>query len=175
MRRSRSPIVFALAASLLLSSTLVPVLASMLLKEHAHHEPFLMRHLSRLYVPLLDGALNHPKRVFVAAGITLVLGVIAYLATGKTFMPTMDEGDPLIQTQKAATINLQRSLDDGREYGTRHPAAGAGGPASRARTGSDELGLDPMGLNETDVFMVLAPKERMARTGQGVAGRAVAR
>lgn len=151
-------IVFALAASLLLSLTLVPVLSSMLLKEHAHHEPFLMRHLSRLYAPLLDGALNKPKRVFVAAGITLVFGVIAYLATGKTFMPTMDEGDLLIQTQKAPTINLQRSLemDLSMERAILQQV-----PEVRrlvARTGSDELGLDPMGLNETDVFMVLAPK-----------------
>lgn len=151
-------IVFALGASLLLSLTLVPVLASMLLQEHAHHEPFLMRHLSRLYAPLLDGALKNPKRVFAAAGITLVFGVIGYLATGKTFMPTMDEGDLLIQTQKAATINLQRSLE---MDVTMERAILQQVPEVRrlvARTGSDELGLDPMGLNETDVFMVLAPK-----------------
>nr|WP_298726790.1 CusA/CzcA family heavy metal efflux RND transporter [uncultured Steroidobacter sp.] len=151
-------IVFALAASLLLSLTLVPVLSSMLLKEHAHHEPFVMRHLSRLYVPLLDGALNHPTRVFVGAGVTLLLGIVAYLATGKTFMPTMDEGDLLIQTQKAPTINLERSLD--MDVSMERAILQQVPEVRRlvARTGSDELGLDPMGLNETDVFMVLAPK-----------------
>ena len=40
-----------------------------------------------------------------------------------------------------------------------------------ARVGSDELGLDPMGLNETDTFLVLEPRERMARARQGVADR----
>ncbi|WP_129643170.1 CusA/CzcA family heavy metal efflux RND transporter [Peristeroidobacter agariperforans] len=151
-------IVFALGASLLLSLTLVPVLSSMLLKEHAHRDPFVMRHLSRLYAPLLDRALDNPTRVFVGAGITLVLGIVAYLATGKTFMPTMDEGDLLIQTQKAPTINLQRSLDMDVSM---EQAILQQVPEVRrlvARTGSDELGLDPMGLNETDLFMVLAPK-----------------
>ncbi len=152
-------IVFALGASLLLSLTLVPVLSSFLLKEHAHNEPFLMRHLSRLYAPLLDGALSNPKRVFVAAGGSLLLGVVAYLATGKTFMPTMDEGDLLIQTQKAPTINLQRSLD--LDVSLERAILQQVPEVRRliARTGSDELGLDPMGLNETDVFMVLAPKD----------------
>jgi heavy metal efflux system protein len=152
-------IVFALGASLLLSLTLVPVLSSLLLKEHAHEEPFLMRHVSRLYRPLLDGALARPSRVFAAAGVTLVLGIVAYLATGKTFMPTMDEGDLLIQTLKAPTINLQRSLevDLNLERSILQQV-----PEVRrvvSRTGSDELGLDPMGLNETDMFMVLAPKD----------------
>ncbi len=151
-------IVYALGASLLLSFTLVPVLSSLLLKERAHHEPFVMRHLARWYAPLLDRALVNPGRVYAAAGAALVLGLGAYLATGKTFMPTMDEGDLLIQTQKAVTINLQRSLemDLSMERAILQQV-----PEVRrlvARTGSDELGLDPMGLNETDVFMVLAPK-----------------
>ncbi len=52
-------IVFALGVSLLLSLTLVPVLASLLLKEHAHTEPWVMRWATRLYQPLLEAALHH--------------------------------------------------------------------------------------------------------------------
>jgi cobalt-zinc-cadmium resistance protein CzcA len=153
-------IVFALGASLLFSLTLVPVLSSVLLKEHAHREPFLMRHLSRLYRPLLETALTKPRRVFIASGVTLLLGIGAYFATGKTFMPTMDEGDLLIQTQKAPTISLQRSLD--MDVSLERAILQQVPEVQRvvARTGSDELGLDPMGLNETDLFMVLAPKEQ---------------
>ena len=150
-------IVFALGASLLLSLTLVPVLASLLLKEGAHGEPWLMRQVDRLYRPLLEGALTHPGRAAAAAVLALVLGVAAYLGTGKAFMPTMDEGDILLQLQKPASIGLARSLeiDDAVARAIR-----ARVPEVRhviARAGSDELGLDPMGLNETDLFMQLAP------------------
>lgn len=150
-------IVFALGASLLLSLTLVPVLASLMLKERAHGEPWLMRQVDRLYRPLLEGALTHPGRAAAAAVLALVLGVAAYLGTGKAFMPTMDEGNILLQLQKPASIGLARSLeiDDAVARAIR-----ARVPEVRhviARAGSDELGLDPMGLNETDLFMQLAP------------------
>lgn len=152
-------IVFALAASLLLSLTLVPVLSSLLLKERAHSEPWLMRLLDRAYRPLLEGALAHPGKSLAVAVGALVVGVLAYLGTGKTFMPTMDEGDILLQLQKPASIGLKRSLeiDDAVAAALRAQV-----PEVRhviARTGSDELGLDPMGLNETDMFMKLAPRE----------------
>lgn len=151
--------VFALGASLLLSLTLVPVLASLLLKEHAHREPWLMRQADRIYRPLLESALLHPRRAVALAGASLLLGAAAYLGTGKTFMPTMDEGDILLQLQKPPSIGLQRSLEIDSAV---ERAIKAQVPEVRhiiARAGSDELGLDPMGLNETDMFMQLAPRE----------------
>jgi len=152
-------IVFALAASLLLALTLVPVLSSVLLKERPHQEPWVMRHASRIYRPLLEGALTRPSRMLIASAAALLVGVVAYLATGKTFMPTMDEGDVLIQTLKSPAIGLPRSLevDMSMERAILEQV-----PEVRrivSRTGSDELGLDPMGLNESDLFMVLAPKD----------------
>ena len=153
-------IVFALAASLLLSLTLVPVLASLLLTSRPHHEPWLMRGIDRLYRPMLDVALRHPPAAFAAAGLALLLGAAAYLGTGKAFMPTMDEGDILLQLQKPASIGLQRSLEIDaaveRAIRARIPEV----DHLVARAGSDELGLDPMGLNETDMFMQLAPRAR---------------
>jgi cobalt-zinc-cadmium resistance protein CzcA len=153
-------IVFALGASLLLSLTLVPVLASLLLKEHPHSEPWLMRQADRLYRPLLELALNHSAAAVAVAVVALLLGAAAYLGTGKTFMPTMDEGDILLQLQKPASIGLQRSLEIDLAV---EKAIAANVPEvqhSIGRVGSDELGLDPMGLNETDLFMQLAPREQ---------------
>ena len=152
-------IVFALGVSLLLSLTLVPVLASLLLKEHAHTEPWVMRWATRLYQPLLEAALHHPLRASAVAIAALALGVVAYLGTGKAFMPTMDEGDILLQLQKPPSIGLQRSLEIDLAV---QKAIGAAVPEVRhsiGRVGSDELGLDPMGLNETDLFMQLAPRK----------------
>jgi cobalt-zinc-cadmium resistance protein CzcA len=152
-------IVFGLASSLLLSLTLVPVLAAVLLKDRAHVEPWLMRMVARAYQPMLERALTHPRLAMAAAGLALLLGVGAWLGTGKTFMPTMDEGDLLMQLQKPASVGLQRSIETDDAVAA---AILARVPEVRhviSRAGSDELGLDPMGLNETDMFMELAPRE----------------
>ncbi|WP_257389026.1 efflux RND transporter permease subunit [Tahibacter caeni] len=151
-------IVFALGVSLLLSLTLVPVLASLLLREHAHAEPWIMRWTQRLYRPLLERALARPLQAATLAAAALAVGVIAYLGTGKAFLPTMDEGDILLQLQKPASIGLRRSLEIDLAVQQAVTAAVPEVRHSIARAGSDELGLDPMGLNETDMFMQLAPR-----------------
>lgn len=151
-------IVFALGVSLLLSLTLVPVLSSLLLKEHAHREPWVMRGALRLYRPVLDAALAHPLRAAAVALAALGLGAAAYLGTGKAFMPTMDEGDILLQLQKPPSIGLNRSRDIDLAVQKAILAQVPEVEHSIARVGSDELGLDPMGLNETDMFMQLADR-----------------
>ena len=156
-------IVFALAGSLLLSFTLVPVLSSWLLKERPHHEAWLMRKLDRAYVPLLNAVLAHPHRSVAAAGMALLLGVGAYLFTGKAFMPTMDEGDLLMQVMKLPSVSLESSRDGDLAL---QKAVLAEVPEVEhvvGRLGSDELGLDPMGLNETDQFLKLKPKDQWRR------------
>ena len=152
-------IVFALGVSLLLSLTLVPVLSSLLLKEHAHREPWVMRGALHLYRPVLDAALAYPLRATAVALAALVLGVLAYLGTGKAFMPTMDEGDILLQLQKPPSIGLNRSRDIDLAVQKAILAKVPEVQHSIARVGSDELGLDPMGLNETDMFMQLGDRK----------------
>ncbi|THD11985.1 efflux RND transporter permease subunit [Metallibacterium scheffleri] len=156
-------IVFALAASLLLSLTVIPVLASFLLKEGAHREPWLMRMLERGYTPLLDWALTHPKTLGIAAAVSLLLGGAAYVNTGKTFMPTMDEGDLLMQLMKPPAISLERSAAIDLAVEQRIRARIPEVEHVIARLGSDELGLDPMGLNETDMFLQLKPQDQWRR------------
>ncbi|MBC7202532.1 MAG: efflux RND transporter permease subunit [Pusillimonas sp.] len=153
-------IVFALAVSLLLSLTLVPVLSSLILKETPHKEPWIMRGANYIYRPLLDLALKHPKHAVGLSIAALAVGIVAYINTGKTFMPTMDEGDILLQLQKPPSIGLQRSLDLDLAVQKAVLAEVPEVEHSVARAGSDELGLDPMGLNETDMFMQLKPSEQ---------------
>ncbi|TAL87710.1 MAG: efflux RND transporter permease subunit [Rhodanobacter sp.] len=151
-------IVFALAASLLLSLTVIPALCAMLLRERPHHVPWLMRVLDRAYRPLLDWSLANGRWMGVAAGLTLLLGVLAYLGTGKTFMPTMDEGDVLMQLTKQPSISLQASRDQDLAVERAIKASLPEVEHVVARLGADELGLDPMSLNETDMFLQLKPK-----------------
>ncbi|CAB1370676.1 efflux RND transporter permease subunit [Denitratisoma oestradiolicum] len=154
-------IVFALSASLLLSLTVIPVLASLLLKpDPQHQEPWLPKKLTALYAPLLDHALAHARWVMITALILLGLTGGAFLLLGKTFMPTMDEGDLLMQVVKLPSIDLNTSAHMDLAM---QKTLLAEVPEIRdivARTGSDELGLDPMGLNETDSFLVLKPREQ---------------
>jgi len=101
-------IVFALAASLLLAFTVIPVLASMLLKRGAHEDPWLLRKAQGLYTPMLDRALAKPKIVYLTAGVLMLAAVGVYPLIGKTFMPTMDEGDVLVQLEKLPSISWKK-------------------------------------------------------------------
>ncbi|MCC0006663.1 MAG: efflux RND transporter permease subunit [Hyphomicrobiaceae bacterium] len=153
-------IVFALSGSLILSLTLIPVLSSLLLGSGQHGDPILMRVLSRGYRWLLKAALAFPLPVYAAAAAGLALMVVAYGAVGKAFMPTMDEGSVIIQITKLPSINLASSVEGDllvqRLLKEKVPEI----ERIVARVGSDELGLDPMGPNETDTFLVMKPKEQ---------------
>lgn len=151
-------IMFALGGSLLLALTIIPVLASYLLKPGAHSEPWLARTTLRLYVPMLKWTLARPKAVVVFALASLVATGFAYTMIGKTFMPTMDEGDIILQLEKLPSISLEQSaladLALERAILEKVPEV----QSIVARTGADEIGLDPMGFNQTDLFLVLRPK-----------------
>jgi cobalt-zinc-cadmium resistance protein CzcA len=153
-------IVFALSASLVLSLTLIPVLSSFLLRAGHHGEPILMRILTRGYRAFLRGALAFPLPVYLIAAAGMAAMVVAYSAVGKAFMPTMDEGSVILQITKLPSINLVSSVEGDlliqRLLKERVPEI----ERIVGRVGSDELGLDPMGPNETDMFLVLKPKER---------------
>ena len=151
-------IVFALATSLLLSLTVIPVLASFLLKKVSHEEPWLPRQLLRLYEPLLAWSLKRQPVIFVLAGMLLVLAAGVYTQVGKTFLPTMDEGDIIVGIEKLPSVSLEETaaLDLMVHQALMKNIPEITGVVARA--GSDEIGLDPMGLNQTDTFLVLKPR-----------------
>lgn len=150
--------VFAMAGSLLFSLLLIPVLASFLMTRPQHEEPWLVRKLEAAYRPILAYALAHGRAVMLGSGLLLLSALMLYGQIGKTFMPTMDEGDLIVQVEKLPSINLEQSI---RMDGRIQEALLEHVPEIQevtARLGADEIGLDPMGLNETDTFMVLKPQ-----------------
>ena len=153
-------IIIALAASLLLSLTLIPVLSSLLLKVAGHHEPWLMRTLTPAYRKVLGFSLRRPLPVVLVAASGLVAAVFAYGAVGKAFMPTMDEGAIIMQTTKLPSINLANSVE--LDLLIQRTLLKSIPEIERivTRVGADELGLDPMGLNDADNFLVLKPKDQ---------------
>ena len=152
-------IIFALAGSLLLALTVIPVATSFLLKTASHHEPWLVRNASRLYAAALGWALSNERKVIIAAVAGIVAAGSAYTQLGKTFMPTMDEGDIIISVEALPSINLDEMLAINKRLQSAVLAKVPDVKGIVARTGPDELGLDPMGPNQTDTFLVLKPVE----------------
>ena len=151
-------IVFALAGSLVLSLTIIPVLASYLLREVKHEEPWLPRKLLKLYEPSLAWGLRNQKVVAGISALMLVAAGLVYTQVGKTFLPTMDEGDLIVGIEKLPSISLEQSAALDLRI---HQALMSAIPEVQgtvARAGSDEIGLDPMGLNQTDTYLLLKPQ-----------------
>ena len=159
-------IVFALGGSLLLSLTVIPVLASFLLRRVSHEEPWLVRRLHAVYLPSLRWCLGRPRLVVAVSLGALVLTGVVYTRIGKTFMPTMDEGNIIVQLEKLPSISLEESarLDIRVQQAILKNVPEVTGIV--ARLGSDELGLDPMGLNDTDSFLVVKPRAQWRMEGK---------
>ena len=151
-------IIFALASSLLLSLTVIPVLASLLLKPGHEATPRLVQRMEAAYQSVLRWAFARQRSVAAAAVGALALAVVLFTVVGKSFMPVLDEGDIIMQIEKLPSISLDESarldLAIQRRILERVPEV----KRVVARVGADELGLDPMGLNETDTFLVLKPR-----------------
>ena len=150
-------IAFALLSALVLSLTVVPVMCALLLRGGHAREPWLVRKLHAGYDPLLEKAMKRPVIVAGTAVLGLVLAVLAFGQIGSIFIPTMDEGSPVVTVRKHPTIGVDDAAETdmriAREIRTRVPEV----RGIMARAGADELGIDPVGLNETDMFFTMAP------------------
>ncbi len=159
-------IVFAMFAALVIALTIIPVAASLLLGDEPVRTPVLVARLQSIYQRSLDGVLAAPKALLVVAAVAVALSLTLFAVIGKTFLPVLDEGDIIVQFEKSPSISLQSSVDLDIQI---ERALLAAVPEIRqivARTGSDEIGLDPMGLNETDLFMELQPRSEWQVNGK---------
>lgn len=158
-------VIFALIGSMVLSLTLMPVLASWLLPRRiASTEGRLVRGLSALYHWVLLRALRF--RWPVVAGAALLLASAAFLSTrlGSEFVPKLREGTIVINTVRLAGVSAAESA----RYGLaieRALLAAFPDEIERVwtRTGTPEVATDPMGLEVSDVFVTLKPRQRWKR------------
>jgi len=153
-------IVFALAGSLILSLTVIPVFSSYLLKQQGSEEPWLARLIQRLYMPGLKWSIRHRKTVFTCTGLSLLITIVVFMQIGSTFMPGMDEGDIVLQLEKLPSITLEDSIALDLQVQKNILKNVPEVKNIIARVGSDEIGLDPMSLNDTDSFLELQPKDQ---------------
>lgn len=156
-------ITFALIGSLILSLTVIPVMASFFMRVHAgsldeETDGRLMRVLKSIYLPVMNAALRFRKIAVGLAIVALVATATLFPHIGKEFMPVMDEGNTVILLEKDPSITLEKSLAmDAPIQKAMMELPEVVGVTSR--TGADELRMDPMGLNQTDNFLVTIPQD----------------
>ena len=154
-------VIFALAGSMLLSVTLMPVLASYALeKGKSRGDNRLVRWLKSLYLPVLDWALKKRKLVLMLAALVVINAALLAPQLGTEFVPRLREQALVINTVRVAGISLDESV----RYGTqieqllleRYPDEI---DHIWTRTGTAEVATDPMGLEVSDVFITLTPRD----------------
>ncbi|OOP91000.1 cytochrome-c peroxidase [Helicobacter pylori] len=152
-------IVYALLGTLVLSITIIPVVSSLVLKATPHSETFLTRFLNRIYAPLLEFFVRNPKKVILGAFVFLIASLSLFPFVGKNFMPALDEGDVVLSVETTPSISLDQSKDLMLNIESAIKKHVKEVKTIVARTGSDELGLDLGGLNQTDTFISFIPKK----------------
>jgi len=157
-------ICFALAGSLMLSLTVIPVLASFLMRTGGQHkEDRVLAAIKRVYLPAMRWAFVHRRTAVSGALVALGLAAALFPFIGREFMPMMDEGSTVVIIEKKPDITLEASLAADTQY---HRAMmelpEVTGVVSR--TGADELRLDPMGLYQTDNFVLTKPRGEWTRS-----------
>lgn len=154
-------VIFALAGSMILSMTLMPVLASYALKKgKGDGDNGVVRWLKRRYRPLLGWALNHRGAVLIVAVLAVLNAGFVATRLGSEFVPRLREQAVVINTVRIAGVSLAESV----RYGTQIEALLLKRYKDEidhiwTRTGTAEVATDPMGLEVSDVFMTLKPRD----------------
>lgn len=152
-------VMLALLAAFVLSFTFVPAMAALWVKEPKadHEETRLTRAAKARYAPLLRAAVARPRRVVAGAGLALLAGIVAFLMLGREFVPTLDEGDVLVQALRVPSTSLEQS----QAMQFRVERALKAMPEVElvfTRTGTAEVASDPMPPSISDTFVMLKPR-----------------
>jgi len=159
-------VIFALLGSLLFSMTLMPVLASLLLtrKSASHGEPWILRACKWVYMPMVRFAVDNRVLVLGSALIVIAGTVPIALHLGSIFVPKLDEGSMVINTVRLPGVSIEETA----RFSTRIEALlkrEFPDEINRiwTRSGSPEVATDPMGIEVSDVFITLHPREHWKR------------
>ena len=156
-------VVFALVGSLALTLTLVPVLASLTLGGGGRgHEPRFVGVLRRVYLSLLQRCFRRSGLVVGGALAVAAIGVAVALRLGGEFLPQLDEGDIVLQTFRLPSVALSETVaGTGRVERILRTLPEVETVVSRS--GSPEMATDVMGIELSDIFVILKPKEDWRR------------
>ena len=154
---------FALIGAMILCLTYVPVISSLFLKPNVQSNKNisvrLMASLNKLYKPTIHWALEHKKIVVSLAGVLLAFSFWLFTTMGGEFVPTLDEGDFVIQpvlktgTSLGKTIEITTKIE--KILLDNFPEV----DQVVSRIGAAEVPTDPMSMEESDVIIKLKPKK----------------
>ncbi len=150
-------VLFALAGALVLAMTFIPAVASLLLpRTLSEKESFIVAGARRVYEPALRAALR--ARWLVAAVAVAILAASGVVATrlGSEFVPQLDEGAIALQAIRLPSVSLEESVRQTTELEKvllTFPEVAT----VVSKTGRAEIATDPMGVEISDVFVMLKP------------------
>ncbi len=151
-------VIFALAGSMVLSLTLMPVLASLALSSKTKEkEVWLVRLLKHAYTPALDAVIRRP---IIATALALALvgvGVPVALGLGGEFMPRLNEGDLVIEAVRIPSASLEGAVPASTQIEDIVKTF-AEVRLVYSKTGRPEIANDVMGVHQTDVWVMLKPQ-----------------
>ncbi len=157
-------VVFALVGSLVLSLVAMPVLASLFLRNATEKETVAMRAAHWLYTPALNRVLKRPHLTGGIAAVAFVASLGLAPLLGAVFVPKLDEGSIALQIIRPPSVSLEESILQATEV---EKAVLEAFPDEAAtvisRTGRAEIATDPMGVDFSDVYVMLKPQEGWTR------------
>lgn len=151
-------VLFALVTALVLTFTWVPALGALLLTKVHAKEPLVVRAIRRVYAPLLQRLTARPLPAFGVAFVLVTLGIVFGSGMGADFVPRLEEGDLVLQTVRPPSVSVEEA-----ERGTstiestllRFPEV----ERVISRTGSPDVATDIMGLEQSDIFVILRDRD----------------
>lgn len=156
-------VLFALAGSLVLSMTFMPAMASLALpRTVSDRDVWPLRLIKRLYAPLVERAIRWPRVTLLLAVGVFASSVPVALRLGAEFMPRLEEGDLLIEAVRLPSAALEGAID----VSTHIEQELLKFPEVRTvfcKTGRPEIANDIMGVHQTDVWVLLKPREEWPR------------
>lgn len=150
-------VIFALVGALILTVTLMPVLSFLFLRPEKEHEPWLMRKLRAIYEPTLAWAMGNTRWVVAISSIAFLGSILVFSRMGTEFVPRLDEGDIAIQSWRLPSVSLSESLTSTtriEEVLRRFSEV----VTVVSRTGSPDVATDVMGIELSDIFVILKPR-----------------
>jgi cobalt-zinc-cadmium resistance protein CzcA len=151
-------VVIVLLSSLVLSMTVVPVLAVLLMQPRAvAEEHSVLATGRRLYRRLLELAIRRTAVVVMVAAVILAVGIALVPFIGREFVPIMDEGSIVVNLVRLPSIALTESLKIAGQV-ERSLLELPDVRSVVTRTGANELGTDPMGMELSDMYVLLKPE-----------------
>ncbi len=153
---------FAMAGSLLLTLTIIPVLASLILKPKEERDTLLVRWIKRGYLPMLAWSLANKKIVMITAVALLAGSLALYPLLGKEFMPTLQEGSIMWRVSLIPSTSLETSIEISKKIETtlaEFPEV----KTTIAMIGRAEKG-EIADVNYMEVYTGLKPKDEWTRS-----------